>query len=135
MNTKFDTKTIISLAAALILLVVGIVLTINANNAPTTIEEEVTYLTYDVKGVIDYHQAYGKSTRWKNEPSLIYFSEIIDSILVSYNYKFLPSKPVSRINGQVEISGVLTSPGMWKKEVPILLPTLELWEISAPPSY
>ncbi len=113
-------RTIILLAVALVLLIVGSSMARSGLTAPKSKEEEVTRLTYEIKGGLDQHQAYRRSTKWKEQPNPRYFPKIIDSIVVSYSYKFLPSEPVSRVTGQAEISAVVKSPGMWEKEVPLV---------------
>ena len=115
----FTRRIIVLLVVALILLVVGSLIAVAGFNAPKTKEREVTHLSYQITGGFD-HEAYRQSATWKNEPNPIYFPKIIDSIEVSYSYKFLSEEPLSRVTEQVEISAVVTVPGMWEKEVALV---------------
>jgi len=126
-------KTIIVLGVACILLAVGIPLAVIGFTTPESTEEEVTRLTYEIEGGFE-HQAYGKSPKLKEQPNPKYFNKIIDSILVSYSYRFLPEEPVSRVTGQAEISAVLSSKGMWETEVTLVprRPTLGNFSTSFP---
>ncbi len=115
----FTRRTIVLLVIALVLLVVGSSIAVAGFNAPKTKEREVTHLSYQITGGFD-HETYGQSTKGKTEPNPIYFSKIIESIEVSYSYKFLSEETVSRVTEQVEISAVVTSPGMWEKEITLV---------------
>jgi len=112
-------RTIIILAIGLVLLIIGFSLVGRGCNTPKTMEELKTRLTYEVKGSFD-HQAYRQSTKEQDKPNPKYFAKIVDSILVSYSYQFLPSETVSSVTGQAEISAIVRSSGMWEKEVELL---------------
>ena len=85
-------------------------------------EKRVTHLTYDLEGNFS-HQAFEKSAPEK-KPNPRYFMKIIDSIDVHYSYQFLAGEPVTGVTEEVEISAIVSSPGVWEKEI-ILVPRAE----------
>ncbi len=115
-------RTILLMIASVLLLIVGSTVLANGVSAPKSTEEEVTRLSYELKGEFD-HRAYSQSI--KLEPNAKFFLKITDSIIVYYRYQFLSEEPVSRVTEQVEISAVVTMPGLWEKEVP-LVPLAEM---------
>jgi len=93
-------------------------------SVPEEKEEKVTHLTYTLTG--DFaHQAFEKPAVSRTPvANPRYFASIIDSINVSYNYKFVAAKPPSKVTEEVEIIAVVESRGgwgSWQKEV-VLVP-------------
>ncbi len=113
-------KVLLAVTAALFLgAVIGV---IAGFSVPREKQEQVTHLTYDIEGSFS-HRAY-EIPKPKVEPTPPYFMKLIDSIDVYYSYQFLTAEPVTRVTEQVEISGVVSSPGMWEKEF-IIVPKTE----------
>lgn len=88
-------------------------------------EEQVTLLTYEHKGEFD-HQVYAKpgtisSSGADQETSRVYFTNIIESMDVSFSYHFESPEPLTQVSEEVEISAVLQSEGLWQHEI-ILIP-------------
>lgn len=71
------------------------------------------------KGEGGTYRPLGVSPPEEPEPDPVYFAKIVDSIDVSYNYRFLPEDP--RLEAEAEITAVLENPGLWQKEV-VLVP-------------
>jgi hypothetical protein len=93
-------------------------------SVPEEKEEKVTHLTYTLTG--DFaHQAFEKPAASRTPvANPRYFASIIDSINVSYNYRFVTEKPPSKVAEEVEIIAVVESRGgwgSWQKEV-VLVP-------------
>jgi len=90
-------------------------------SVPTEKEEHVTHLTYQLEGDFN-HRAYEKSTP-EIKPNPKYFTKIIDSINVHYNYRFLTEEPVTSTTTKVAISALIQSRGNWEKELVLVPPT------------
>ena len=110
------------LVIASVLVVANLIWVIIAFNAPTTREKELTQ-NYDITGKFD-HEGYGTPVSRKPPPNPIHFIQIIDSIVVHYSYRFTSEEPLSRVSGTAQLSGILSSPGQWEKEV-LLIPVID----------
>jgi len=115
-------RRIVLLAVTSVLFIGAVIGVFAGFNVPTEREKHVTHLTYDIEGSFG-HQAYGKSTP-EVETTPRYFMKIIDSIDVHYSYQFLTGEPVTDVTEEVEISAIVSSPGVWQTEV-ILVPKTE----------
>ena len=92
-------------------------------SVPEEKEEKVTHLTYTLTGNFAY-QAFEKPAASRTPvANPRYFASIIDSINVSYNYKFVTEKPPSKVAEDVEIIALVESRGgwgSWQKEVKLV---------------
>jgi len=105
---------------------------------PTEIEEQITALNYEHQGEFDYlaylHASYLfgdiplETNLEANEipeglPSAPkYPAEIIDAFDITFNYRFVPDKPVTKISEQVEVNAVLHNTPPIEQEEVILVP-------------
>ena len=112
-------------------MVVGIVflasllLVLLACRAPTTREQAVVQISYDMTGEFT-HTAFGPDPNAPGEDfKAEYFATLVQGIDVSYRYQFAAADGASFADvEQVEISAVIESPGIWEKEV-VLVPRTE----------
>lgn len=133
-----NNKAIFITSIVLVALIFGVY---QAFTLPTEIEEQVTALNYEHKGEFDYlaylHASYLfddiplETSLETNEspespPSTPkYLSEIIDTFDMTFTYRLVPDKPVTKISEQVEVKAVLNKPEVGPEEV-ILVPTTDL---------
>jgi hypothetical protein len=115
--------------AVLLALIFGVY---KAFTLPTEIGERVTVLNYEHIGEFDYIAYLNASylfddisleTSPQNPPSNPkYPIEIIDTFDMTFTYRFVSDKPVTKISEQVEVKAVLHKPFM--QEEVILVPTI-----------
>jgi len=115
-------RKIVLLVVASVLFFGAIIGVVAGFSVATEKERRVTHLTYDIEGNFG-HQAFEKHTP-EVETTPRYFMKIIDSIDVLYSYQFLAGEPVTDVTEEVEISAIISSPGVWETEV-ILVPKTE----------
>lgn len=87
-------------------------------------EEHITRLTYDIEGSFA-QQAYEKPKPEKVVPNPVYFTKVIETIDVSYSYRFLPEEPVTRVTEEVGINAVISCPTSWGETEVELVPRAE----------
>jgi len=137
-----NNKAIFITSIVLLALIFGVY---QAFTTPAEIEEQVTALNYEHKGEFDYRAylyasyLFGdiplETSLETNEspvspPSIPkYPSEIIGTFDITFTYRFIPDKPVTKISEQVEVKAVLNKPEVGSEEV-ILVPTTTLTEES-----
>ncbi|GAJ12516.1 unnamed protein product, partial [marine sediment metagenome] len=123
------------------MLFLGFAYSICLLTTPAEIEEQVTALSYGHKGEFDYlaylHASYlfddiPLETNLETNESPVsppstpkYPSEIINAFDMTFTYRFVPDKPVTKISEQVEVKAVLDKPEVGPEEV-ILVPTTDL---------
>jgi hypothetical protein len=56
-------------------------------------------------------------------PGEVLFSKIIDSMEMSYSYRFVCDQQLQSVNEELEITAVLENPGMWSKSYVLVPPT------------
>jgi len=128
-------RALLVFSAVLLVLIFGVY---QAFTLPTEIEEQVTAINYEHKGEFDYlaylHASYlfddipletslETNESPENPPSTPkYPSEIIDAFDVTFTYRLVPDKPVTKISEQVEVKAVFNKPEEEEEEV-ILVPT------------
>jgi len=118
------------LVAALVLLLGTGYTTWWAYSLPRDREQRVTLLNYQHRGEFDYkvyvtpNSLIGSSIPTptpSKEPAPKCFTALIESITMSYSYRFVPEQPVAGVTEEVQISAVLEDPEYWRKEV-VLVP-------------
>jgi len=130
-----DNKAIFITSIVLLALIFGVY---QAFTTPAEIEEQITGLNYEHKGEFDYlaylHASYllddiPLETSLETNESPVgppstpkYPGEIINTFDMTFTYRFIPDKPVTKISEQVEVKAVLNKPGAGPEEV-ILVPT------------
>lgn len=85
---------------------------------PSQQEREIIRLNYNLKGEFT-HLAFSNTATEKPQPNPLYFAKTIEIIEATYSYRFLAEK----LNGtveEVEIRAVISSPGLWEKEIVVL---------------
>jgi len=97
-----------------VLAVATLIWVVMATTAPTT-KEEKQVINYETAGNYS-HIAYGQPTKKEREANPKHFIKIVDSIAVTYSYSFFCEEPTSPPKTTVEISAVVSSPGLWTKE-------------------
>ena len=133
-----NNKAIFITSIVLLALIFGVY---QAFTVPSEIEEQATVLNYEHKGEFDYlaylHASYlfgdipletsletnGSPASPPSTPK--YPIEIVDAFDMTFTYRFVPDKPVTKISEQVEVKAVLHKPPMGEEEV-ILVPTTDL---------
>jgi hypothetical protein len=106
-------------AASVVLLIIVVIVFVSAMRSPVENTVGVTLAKYNIEGKFD-RLAYGVRTRSQAQPvNLVFFPKIIDTLNGSFSYSFTPDKPVSDLSQDIRISAVLTSPGLWEKEMPL----------------
>jgi hypothetical protein len=118
----------IVLVVIIVLPLIAFVLgTWRAYSMPETVEKELSVVSYQQAGQFDYlayvtaGNVYGTppETAMAQAPTSLYFTSIIDSIEISYDYEFLPDSAIDPVSSQVEIVGIVTGPSRWEKEIPL----------------
>lgn len=124
-----------SLILVLIVLLASIFGVYKAFSIPTRIEEPIVVLNYEHIGEFDYVARQKASYLFGDIPfeatetvpesppaTPKYPAEIIDSIDMTFAYRFVPDKQAVDVSEQVEVRAVLEKPGIGREEV-ILVPT------------
>lgn len=119
------------LAITAIIFLVSISVTVMAFTLPNEIEEQITVLNYEHQGRFDYlvyqeaSYLFGDmpletdediSQLQINPPSIPqYPAEMIDHFEITFAYRFVPDRPVTRVSEEVEIVASLLKPeGEWE---------------------
>ncbi|MDO8636293.1 MAG: hypothetical protein Q7R34_08640, partial [Dehalococcoidia bacterium] len=89
---------------------------------PSQQEREVIRLNYNLKGEFT-HQVYSNASLEKPQPNPIYFTKTIESMEATYSYR-LSAEGLAGVEEEVEVRAVISSPGLWEKEV-VLLPATQ----------
>ncbi len=93
---------------------------------PTEKQVTATKATYKHKGSFDY-QIYATGGSLYGSPvdtdvsNPTYFTNLIDSIDVSFGYRFVTQEPITSVSETVEVKALLENPGSWQKEI-VLVP-------------
>ena len=131
-----NNKAIFITSIVLLALIFGVY---QAFTVPSEIEEQATVLNYEHKGEFDYRAYLYASYLFGDMPleasletnespvsppsTPKYPIEIVDAFDMTFTYRFVPDKPVTKISEQVEVKAVLQSPA---GEDIILVPTTDL---------
>jgi len=122
------------LIVSVVLFVISLAGVFAARALPTEVKQEVPLLNYEQKGSFDYLIRLKPSYLFGPEPEKPsppppqpsnpkYPAEIIDRFLMTFAYRFVPDKPVTRTYETVEVKAIVKSPGVEDKEL-VLLPKL-----------
>lgn len=99
-------------------------------NAPREKTEEVTRLTYDLRGSFGYdvqltdNSLYGPITLTEDNASVLYLS-IVDSVNGRFSYRVTSTQPLEKVQHQVEITGILENKDNWQKSIVFVPQTVE----------
>ncbi len=113
---------VISLSVVLILLSVSIFGLHDAYSSSVESEEKVTVLNYESEGEFEYlvypdPQAILNPSLQSTETGEIYFTQLIDSVDLSFSYNLISIEPVKEFSEEVRIVAIIENPGSWKKEL------------------
>jgi hypothetical protein len=125
---------LVIITVSAVLLLVSLIGVIAASALPTEVKQETALLNYEHKGSFDYLVHLKPSYLFGPEPekpsppppqasSPKYPADIIDKFLMTFAYRFVPDKPVTRTYETVEVKAIVKSPGVEDKEL-VLLPKL-----------
>lgn len=90
--------------------------------APKEKTEEVTRLTYDLRGSFGYdvqltdNALYGPITLTEDDASILYLS-IVDTINGSFSYRVTSTQPLKQAQHEVEVTGTLENKDNWQKSL------------------
>jgi hypothetical protein len=120
-------KNIIYVALTAIILVATVIVGVSGLTAPQTVEKTSTLLSYNLQGSFSnqpygYLSQSGKIKASAGETDLVYFPKIISATTGSYTYQLLSEEKVTDVKAIVQISAVVTQPGIWAKQL-VLLPS------------
>jgi len=128
---------LVIITVSAVLLLVSLIGVIATSALPTEVKQETTLLNYEHKGSFDYlvhlkpSYLFGPEPEKPPPPPLLppqpsnpkYPAEIIDRFLMTFSYRFVPDKPVTRAYETVEVKAIVKSPGVKDQEL-VLLPKL-----------
>ncbi|MDD5082168.1 MAG: hypothetical protein PHU08_02220, partial [Dehalococcoidales bacterium] len=122
----------VSLIVVLVLLLVSSLVGVRrAYSASEIIEDKVPVMSYNHTGKFDYlvyvypSSLTGTSSIANPTDALVqrtsslYFTRIIDSIEVIFDYNFVPDQSVDQVATQVDFVATVTGPNKWQKTIPI----------------
>jgi hypothetical protein len=120
----FSGKNVTFIIITAILLAATIIVALSGFNAPAQVLKTKQLASYNLTGTFtEQASGYpGTSSQPNVSTDLVYFPQIISQGTGTYTYQFLSANPVSDVQSSVQITALLTAPGLWSKEL-VLVPS------------